>query len=351
MEPSNSKDDILELAIEWVNKGRRAAIATVVSTWGSASRQAGSLLIVDEEGAFEGSVSGGCVEPAVITEALDVINKGIPKLLSFGISDEQAWDVGLICGGRIDIYIQRLDKVLPLLEQCVGLRSRGISSCIITDLDGGDATILDLGAPDWKAKVSPALKDFVFDAIKRGVCAAYATGKKRYYIHGIYPATRLIIIGAVDIARVLAKMAALSNYSAVIIDPRGAFASRERFPDVELIVEWPDDVLPNMNIHRRTAIIALTHDPKIDDVALKEALRSDAFYIGALGSKKTHADRLERLRSEGFNEDDLARIHGPVGLDIGAKTHAEIATAILAEIIKTQRKGTEEDARWPLTRD
>ncbi len=351
MELNNSKDDILELALEWADKGRGAAIATVISTWGPASRQAGSQLIVDSEGAFEGSVSGGCVEPAVITEALDVIETGSPKMLSFGVSDEQAWEVGLICGGRIDIYIQSLKVIRPVLERVVELKRKGIPSCVITDLDGGDSITLDLGTPDWKEKVAPELKDLVFDAIKKGVCAVCDTGKKRYYLHGIYPATRLIIIGAVDIARVLSRMAALSNYSTTIIDPRGAFATKERFPDVELIVDWPDDVLSNMNVSWRTAIVTLTHDPKIDDVALKEALRSDAFYIGALGSRKTHADRLERLRSEGFSEEDLARIHGPVGLDIGAKNHAEIAVAILAEIIKRHRKGKEEGARWPLTRD
>ncbi|MBN2374226.1 XdhC family protein [bacterium] len=349
MECKNPKDDIFELALEWADKGRRAAIATVVSTWGSASRQAGSQLIVDSGGAFEGSVSGGCVEPAVITEALDVIKTGVPKMLSFGVSDEQAWEVGLICGGRIDIYIQSLDVIRPVLERVIKLKRDGIPSCIITDLDGGDAITLDLGAPDLKDKISPELKDFVFDAIKRGVCAACNTGEKRYYLHGIYPATRLIIIGAVDIARVLSQIASLSNYSTVIIDPRGAFATRERFPDVELLVEWPDDALSNMNLHRRTAIVTLTHDPKIDDVALKEALRSGAFYIGALGSRKTHSDRLERLRSEGFSEEDLSRIHGPVGLDLGAKTHAEIAVAILAEIIKRHREGKEEGIRWPLT--
>jgi len=339
MESRNQKDDILELAIDWSRKGKRAAIATVVSTWGAASRQAGSQLIVDEDGAFEGSISGGCVEPAVITDAFDVIKSGRPRLVSFGISNEQAWDVGLICGGRIDIYIQSLDSIRGTIERVIELKRAMIPACIITDLVTGEAFSIDLGAPDWKDEVPAGLKSLVFETIKRGACAAYDIDEKRYYIHGIYPSTRLIIIGAVDIARVLARMAMLSNYSVAIIDPRGAFATKERFPDVELIVDWPDEVLANMKLHWRTAIVALTHDPKIDDVALKEALRSGSFYIGALGSKKTHAERLERLRSSGFSEDDLTRIHGPVGLDIGAKTHAEIAVAILAEIIKRHRKG------------
>jgi xanthine dehydrogenase accessory factor len=339
MELKDLKDDILELAIQWADEGRKVAIATVVSTWGAASRQTGSQLIVDSNGVFEGSVSGGCVEPAVITEAFDVIKSGQPRMISFGVSNEQAWDVGLICGGRIDIYIQSLDAVRGMLERVIGLKKQQIPACIITDLATGEGLILDLGDPEWKEKVPQELKGFVFETIKKSACSAWDIGEKRYYIHGIYPGTRLIIIGAVDIAQALAKMAILSNYTVTIIDPRGAFATKERFPDIELIVDWPDETLARMNLHWRTAIVALTHDPKIDDVALKAALRSGAFYIGALGSKKSHAERLKRLRKEGFSEEDLARIRGPVGLDIGAKTHAEIAVAILAEIIERHRKG------------
>ncbi len=339
MQSIDQNKDILELAIQWADEGRKVAIATVVSTWGAASRQTGSQIIVDSNGVFEGSVSGGCVEPAVITEAFEVIQSGKSRLLSFGVSNEQAWDVGLICGGRIDIYIQSLDAVRGMFERLIELKKAQVPACIITELGTGGAFSLDLGDPEWEEKVSPELKGAVFETIKKSACAAYEIGDKRYYIHGVYPSTRLIIIGAVDIARVLAQMAALSNCSVMIIDPRSAFATKERFPDMELIVEWPDEVLAGMNLHQRTAIVSLTHDPKIDDVALKEALRSKAFYIGALGSRKTHAHRLERLRMEGFSEEDLARIHGPVGLDIGAKTHAEIAVAILAEIIERHRKG------------
>jgi xanthine dehydrogenase accessory factor len=339
MESKNLKDDILELAIEWAGMGRKAAIATVVSTWGAASRQVGSQLIVDSNGVFEGSVSGGCVEPAVITEAFEVINNGRPKLVSFGVSNEQAWDVGLICGGRIDIFIESLDVNREMIEKVIRLKRANIPVCIVTDLITGKAFSLDLGAKDWVDQVPAELQGFVFDTIKRGACSVYDIGSTRYYIHGIYPKTRLIIIGAVDIARVLAQMAALSNFSVVIIDPRSAFATKERFPDVELVVEWPDEALANMTLHRRTAIVALTHDPKIDDIALKEALNSEAFYIGALGSKKSHSNRLERLKEEGFSDNNLARIHGPIGLDIGAKTHAEIAVAILAEMIQRHRKG------------
>jgi xanthine dehydrogenase accessory factor len=343
--PIKGDESPLELAFAWADEGRKVAIATVISTWGAASRPAGSQLIVDAKGAFEGSVSGGCVEPAVITEAFEVINSGRPRLVSFGVTDEQAWDVGLICGGRIDIFIESLDANRDTFERAVELKRAKIPACIITDLATGEAFAHDLGSSDWKDQVPEQLRGFVFETIKRSACSACDADGRRYYIHGIYPATRLIIIGAVDIAKVLAQMAALSNYSVVIVDPRGAFATKERFPGVELMVEWPDEALANMTLHWRTAIVALTHDPKIDDVALKEALRSKAFYIGALGSKKSHAARLERLRREGFEDNNLARINGPVGLDIGAKTHAEIAVAILAEIIERHRKIQGEDNR------
>jgi xanthine dehydrogenase accessory factor len=343
--PIKGTESPLELAFAWAGEGRKVAVATVISTWGAASRPAGSQLIVDSNGAFEGSVSGGCVEPAVITEAFEVINTGRPRLVSFGVTNEQAWDVGLICGGRIDIFIESLDANRDVFEKAVELKKAKVPACIITDLASGEAFAFDTGSSGWKDQGPEELRGRVFDTIKRSACSAYDVGDKRYYIHGIYPGTKLIIIGAVDIARVLAQMASLSNYSVVIVDPRAAFATKERFPGMELMVEWPDEALANMNLHWRTAIVALTHDPKIDDVALKEALRSKAFYIGALGSKKSHAARLERLRREGFDEDNLTRIHGPVGLDIGAKSHAEIAVAILAEIIERHRKAQGEDKR------
>lgn len=339
MQPTDQNKDPLELAIQWADEGRKVAIATVISTWGSSSRPVGSQLVVDSAGVFEGSVSGGCVEPAVIAEAFEVIKNGKPKMLSFGVTDQEAWDIGMTCGGRIEVLLESLDSKRSIIEEMIASRRVLTPSCMVTDLETGDAWIFDPEYHESIKSIQGELEDAVFDAIKRGICASCEINDRKYYIHGIYPSPRLIIIGAVDIARVLAQMATLSNYSVAIIDPRGAFATRERFPDVELLVDWPDEALGNMTLHSHTAIVALTHDPKIDDVALNEALRSSAFYIGALGSRNTHAGRLDRLRSKGFKEQDLARIHGPVGLDIGAKTHAEIAVAILAEVIKSHRKG------------
>ena len=339
MKLPNKNESVLELALQWSNEGRKAAIATVISTWGSASRPAGSQLIVDSDGRFEGSVSGGCVEPAVITEAFEVIGNGRPKRISFGVSDQQAWDVGMTCGGRMEVYIESLDSKRSILERVIEAEKALTPFCIITELETGNSVNFTPYTQGSLNEIPLELRDAVFDAIKREICTVCEVNGRSYYIHGIYPSPRLIIIGAVDIARALTHMAIPSNYSVLIIDPRAAFATRERFPGMELIVEWPDDAFENLKLDQRTAVVALTHDPKIDDPALEAALHSRAFYIGALGSRKTHADRLERLKTKGFSEDDLARIHGPVGLDIGAKTHAEIAVAILAEIIKRHRKG------------
>lgn len=339
MKLPNKNESVLELAAQWAGEGRKLALATVISTWGSASYPVGSQLIVDSDGRFEGSVSGGCVEPAVITDAFEVISSGSPKRLSFGVSDQQAWDVGMTCGGRMEVYIESFEAKQSVLERAIEAEKGLKPLCLVTELETGDTISFTPGDQEGLDETSLELRDAIFDAIKREICTTCEVKGRRYYIHGIYPSPRLVIIGAVDIGRALAHMAIPSNYSVLIIDPRGAFATEERFPGVELIVEWPDDAFRNITLDQRTAIVALTHDPKIDDPAIEEALRSRAFYIGALGSRKTHADRLERLKIKGFGEDDLKRIHGPVGLDIGAKTHAEIAVSILAEVIKRHRKG------------
>jgi len=343
MQARDGNRNPLEIAIQWADEGRNVAIATVISTWGSSSRPVGSQLVVDSAGVFEGSVSGGCVEPAVITEAFEVMENAKPKVLSFGVTDQEAWDIGMTCGGRIEVLIESFDSRRSIVERMLAAAKSLSPTCMVTDLGTGDAFIWDPNDHESIPSIQAELENAVFDALKQGICTSCKISDRRYYIHGIYPSPRLIIIGAVDIARVLARIASLSNYDVIIIDPRGAFATKERFPDVEVLVDWPDEALANMTLHSHTAIVALTHDPKIDDVALNQALLSNAFYIGALGSRNTHAGRIDRLKSKGFKEQDLARIRGPVGLDIGAKTHAEIAVAIMGEVIRSHRKGETAD--------
>jgi xanthine dehydrogenase accessory factor len=328
---------VLSKALDWQAEGRRVALATVIQTWGSAPQPVGSQLVIDAEGNFLGSVSGGCVEAEVITEAADVIATGKPKALEFGVEDNTAWSVGLACGGAIRIFVESLvpgrghssDGVLPRLISDVEARHK---VALVTHLATG-ARSLAHSPDDLGQDLAPALED----AFRRDKSVAVAGGDGEIFINVFNPTIRLIIVGAVHVAQPLVPMARALGYDVVIVDPRTAFATEERFGDVEISREWPDEALPKIGMDGRTALIALTHDPKIDDPALICALSSDAFYVGALGSKKTHAKRVERLAQAGVPSVDLDRIHAPIGLDIGAQGAAEIAVSIIAEITAVQR--------------
>ena len=320
------EQSITEQAIGWLDQGRNIALATVVRTWGSAPQPVGAQLLIDADGQFEGSVSGGCVEGAVITEAADLIGKGSCKLLSFGVADAKAWEVGLACGGKIDVFVESIDDVKAgLLKQIGELQAARKAVAKTVDLESGDWQLIE-GAPQNGDVISDG---FRFD--KSGVIA----DRENTFLHIFNPSLRLVIIGAVHIAQSLAPLARLTGYDVTVIDPRGSFASVDRFKDVTLIAQWPDDVLKPDELDVRTAFVALTHDPKIDDPALKIALASDCFYIGALGSRKTHAARLDRLAGL----DGLERIDGPIGLDIGGRGAAEIAVSIIAKMTSVLRKG------------
>jgi xanthine dehydrogenase accessory factor len=318
-------EDIPALALDWHRAGRGAALATVVETWGSAPRQAGSLLAVDAAGAMEGSVSGGCVEGAVVTAAQEALVDGRARLLEFGVSDSDAFAVGLACGGRIRVLVDPVGRALPeaLLAELVAARAERRPVALVADLEGPGRR---LAGPEEFAER--------FRADRSGV---EEDGRSFVAVHN--PPLRLFVVGAVHIAQSLVEMAALAGHHAVIVDPRPAFAAAARFPGREVIDDWPDTVLEATGIDGRSAVVALTHDPKIDDPALTVALRSDCFYIGALGSVRTHARRVERLSAAGFAEEEIARIHAPVGLDIGARSPAEIALSVLAQITAVLRKG------------
>ncbi len=324
-------------AREWIQEGREVALATVIATWGSSPRQAGSQLVIDAQGAFEGSVSGGCIEGAVITEALEVIADGIPRRLFFGVSTEQAWDVGLACGGEVEIYLEKVSGV-SLLDELALLDGASRSACVLTELSSGSKTIVALDDSGALAQLDPALSEVVTRAAlsERSMISPFQGTDT--FVHIIHPPLTIIIIGAVHIAQPLVKMAHIAGYRVIVIDPRASFATNERFPQTELVCGWPDEELSRLPIHARTAIVTLAHDPKLDDAALKVALRSRAFYIGALGSTITHGKRLARLKEAGFTADERARIQAPVGLDIGALTPAEIAIATIAQVTLFRRK-------------
>ncbi|MGH6825540.1 XdhC family protein [Methyloceanibacter sp.] len=334
---SASERYVLGRALDWLAEGRRVALATVIQTWGSAPQPVGSQLAIDAEGNFLGSVSGGCVEAEVITEAAEVIASGVPKALEFGVEDNTAWSVGLACGGAIRIFVEPLEGgrgrepggVLHRIISDIEARQR---VALVTQLATGVRS-LAYSPDDLGQDLAPALED----AFRRDKSMALAGSDGEVFINIFNPTIRLVIVGAVHVAQPLVPMARALGYDVVIVDPRSAFATEERFGNVTIAREWPDEALPKIGVDGRTALIALTHDPKIDDPALIYALSSDAFYVGALGSKQTHAKRLERLRQEGVSSRDLQKIHAPIGLDIGAQGAAEIALSIIAEITATQR--------------
>jgi len=323
---------ILAKALDWLDDGRSVALATVIQTWGSAPQPVGSLLLIDADGNFLGSVSGGCVEAEVIEQAKDVIATAAPKTLEFGVEDQTAWKVGLACGGTIRIFVEKLDPaptktVLRQLIDDVETRRR---VALVTDLSSGTQRLVHQPG-DLGPELAPALED----AFRRDKSAA-AGSNSQTFINVLNPTTRLVIVGAVHVAQPLVAMARALGYEVIIVDPRSAFATAERFADATIVREWPDEALPTIGVDERTALIALTHDPRIDDPALIHALASDAFYVGALGSKITHAKRVERLMQAGLGSKAIDRIHAPIGLDIGAQGAAEIAVSIIAEITAVQ---------------
>ncbi len=335
-----SRDDadaILDTVARWRAGGRGVALATVVSTWGSSPRPLGSQLAADDAGSFVGSVSGGCVESAVIAEARAILKGAPPRLLGFGVSDEQAWEVGLACGGKVEIFVQSVAGLDDLLAALRRARAARTLALVAIDLADGDSTLVSHGAGAGEAAIRTELAGEVERALTEERSRVVERGGRRYFLQVFAPPRRLALVGAVHIAQALIPMAVAAGYDVTVIDPRSAFAAESRFPGVMMTHEWPGAALAAFAPDRRSAVITLTHDPKLDDPALAAALRSDAFYIGALGSRKTHAARLTRLREQSFGDAELARIHGPVGLSIGAVSPAEIAVSILAQLTQSLR--------------
>lgn len=327
---ADDHDRIPEIALSWHREGRGAALATVVETWGSAPRQAGSQLAISGEGQIMGSVSGGCVEGAVVTEALDALSDGEPRLLTFGVSDETAFSVGLACGGTIRVLVEPVGEGENRLPEAM-------LETIVSARRDRRALAYTLRAEAWGRQILAPGQDSAVDLRFRSDKSGMEEDGRFVAIHN--PPLRLIVVGAVHIAQPLMTMARACGYDPVLIDPRAAFGSAERFPGETIVEDWPDEALSALAPDPRTAIVTLTHDSKLDDPAIRVALSSDCFYLGCLGSVRTHAKRVERLQDAGFTADQIARIHAPVGLDLGAKTPAEIAVSIMAQITQRLRKG------------
>jgi len=308
MTQSSELDRLIAAARGW--QPARMALATVIATWGSAPRPRGSHMLVHEDGRFEGSVSGGCVEGEVLHAAAATIDDGHTRRLSYGVTDDTAWEVGLPCGGSIELLVQpvTIDSFDPaLFHKIADTRGRGGRIALTTDFASGRTVVGD----------DPGEERFV----------------------NIYaPPRRLLIVGAVQIAQSLAAITRALDIVPTLIDPRGRFLTEERFPGVDLDDRWPDEAIMACKPDAATAVVTLSHDPKIDDPALIAGLNSPAAYIAALGSRRSHAKRLERLAAAGVLPADLERIDAPAGLDIGAQGPAEIALSIAAGMIQAFRK-------------
>jgi xanthine dehydrogenase accessory factor len=328
-EQGQSQQGPIDAARTWLDEFGRVTLATVISTWGSSPVPVGGQLVVAPGDRFEGSVSGGCVEAEVIALGGEIMDSGRPKLLEFGIEDERAWRSGLPCGGAIKIFLEPLEIAdAGYLDAVLAARRSRVSLAVLTELATGNRRLLE-SESSMPAEVS--------ECMASGESRLIDMPEGQVFLHALLPPVRVIIVGATHVGQVLTDLATRIGYDAVVVDPRSAFATRERFGDTDVVIDWPDTSLKSLGLDVRTAVVALTHATHLDDEALSEALRSNCLYVGALGSKRTHAKRLERLRTEGFSESELNRIHAPVGLSIGAKGPAEIALSILAEIVKVAR--------------
>ena len=335
----------LDQVEDWLDQGKQVVLATVVSTWGSSPRPVGAVMAISDQSEISGSVSGGCVEGAVIDAGLEVIQTGEPRRLHFGVADENAWQVGLSCGGEIEIYVEPFGA-----EELAGWRNAlqlKAPFCKILVLKGD----LDVPQAGWfvfepgSSGVSETGHD-IPEELHRAAQEACLTGKSallsipaveypEVFLHVYQPPQRLIVVGGVHIAIPLVSLANTLGYEVILIDPRRLFGTRERFPGVtRLLQEWPQEAFLKVPLTSSTAVVTLTHDPKIDDPALLAALDSPAYYIGALGSRRTHQNRVKRLLDQGLDPGDLERIHAPVGLDLGGTAPEEIALAVMAEIVQ-----------------
>lgn len=340
-------DDVIDKLDQWRASKQDIAVTTVVDTWGSAPRPIGSKMVTTMSGGIAGSVSAGCVEGAVIQESESVMSSGLPRLIEFGVADETAWEVGLACGGRIKVFIEpgfSLDSIYKTLKKNI---SAGVPFVTLTFLEGPDELINkklliqkdgksvgDLVIPeDAKSSVQIAIE--YLEKEKSGT-VTLADGYQVFIeSHSLPP--RLIIIGAVHLSEPLITIANSIGFETILIDPREAFATRERFPHVDqLLQQWPQDALSGFTLDKSTYVVVLTHDPKLDDPALLFSLKSQARYVGALGSRRTNRIRKERLQKAGLTEEQLSHLHAPIGLDLGGRSSSEIAVSIMAEIVKVR---------------
>jgi xanthine dehydrogenase accessory factor len=356
--------ELLDTLDAWRAAGTGIGRAIVVRTFGSAPRPEGAVLLVSDDGRLAGSVSGGCVEGAAAEEIARARRDGHSRVIRYGISDEQAWDVGLACGGTIDVLVE------PRVPEAAAAAARDTASgrtggrAVITLLppdappsafgqhtpgDGAEPldpwVVGDDGShpPDWPLddETAATLLEAAHDSLLRGTSRTVQAGDRQFFVEAYPIRPRLVVVGAVEVARTLVRLARELGFETVVIDGRAAFATKERFPDVDrLVVGWPDEVAESIGLGPADAVAVLTHDVKFDEPAIVEALRRGCRYVGAVGSKKTQADRRARLREAGVTDEELDRMRGPIGLDLGGRAPAETALAILAEVVAERYAGS-----------
>jgi len=337
-------NDIHETLERWLDGGERVAMATVINVDGSAPRGAGAKMLVSESGKIAGSVSGGCVEGAVAQAAQRVLATGQPVIVRYGINRNMMWDVGLSCGGAIDVFIEICSRgnVRGGADACAPFGGPHAVCTVVRGADRiGSKLLVEAGGTLTGTTGDAGLDRLIGAAarmeIERGQPRTVGLGAHDIFIDVALPQPRLIIVGAVHAAAALCDMASRAGFAVTVIDPRPQLNTEDRFPGARrLIVAWPDEALPGLKLDENSYVAVLTHDEKFDDPTIEHALQTRAKYIGAIGSRKTQALRRERLLAAGFAESDVARLRAPIGLDIGAESPEEIAIAILAEMIATK---------------
>ena len=328
--------DLLPIIKNWISTGQRFVLARVIQTWGSSPRPAGSCMIISEKLEMAGSVSGGCVEGTVLKEAKKLMEGAASKKLSYGVSDEEAWTVGLSCGGKINVFIQPWFPT-DISKEIVEMLDANKSFILVTSIETGANTIVIRDG----LTIGNSLTD---DVMKRSIDVLNnrvpVLADDQYLIQTFPHRSKMLIIGAAHVTSDLVKLAREFDFETIVIDPRGVFARNTNFvhPPDQIIEKYPSEVLNDLNVDSHTYAVILSHDPKIDDDALRILLRSNAAYIGALGSKKNHEKRTSRLLVDGFNEEEIARIDAPIGIDINALGAKEIALSIMGAIIKKRNE-------------
>jgi xanthine dehydrogenase accessory factor len=339
--------DILPDLDKWYADDKSIALATVIQTWGSSPRRAGAKMALTLDGKITGSVSGGCVEGAVYETGVEVLKSNRPQLLHFGVADETAWEAGLACGGSIDIFVKPLDlKFFRALRAAYEQEKQAV---LVTVVRGpgellGRAMLVEedrTAAGSLSNRLDEQALELAGRTLAKGESYRVMLNEAvEVFQEVILPPPTLIAVGGTHITIALMALAKTLGYRTVVVDPRTAFGNKERFSNVDRLVQrWPDEAFQEIFLTRSTAVAMLTHDPKLDDPALKIALPSPAFYVGALGSKTTQAKRRQRLLEQGMTEDSLNRLHAPIGLELGAETPEEIALSVMAEVVTARNTG------------